>query len=102
MSAGSLKDATGIKKDLTGIEKDRVEIKLAEKKLEESERIVQPATFEDVKAFDPKLQRIKKYFYLMFFVIVLISGVAGFMNTTVFATIRRSINELIGKLRGRH
>src|SRR4051794_25784771 len=59
-ATGASKDITGMTKDVTGIRKDVVETKLAEIKLEESKQLVKPATFGDVKEFDPKYNTIRK------------------------------------------
>jgi hypothetical protein len=55
---GPAKDASGMARDVTGIRKDIVETKLAQLKVEEHDSVIQKATFEDVKDYDLKVQRI--------------------------------------------
>lgn len=55
---GPVKDISGTAKDVTGIRKDLVETKLAEKKLEDQESLIQKATLEDVERFDAHTRRI--------------------------------------------
>jgi|SRR5580704_10618763 hypothetical protein len=55
---GPVKDLSGAAKDATGIRKDLVETKLAQLKLESEESLIQRATLDDVKEYDPKRKRI--------------------------------------------
>ena len=57
---GPVKDISGTAKGVTGIRRDLVETKLAEFRVEEHERVTQRATFEDVRRYDPKAQRLIK------------------------------------------
>jgi hypothetical protein len=55
---GPVRDISGTAKDVTGIRKDLVETKLAQYKAEEYESLIQKATLDDVKKYDPKTQRL--------------------------------------------
>ena len=55
---GSIKNVTGIRKDLTDTKKAKLEIKKLEK--EADPPLVQPATFQDVKEYDPNYQALEK------------------------------------------
>jgi tetratricopeptide (TPR) repeat protein len=54
----SVKEATGIRKDLVDTKKAKLEIEKLEK--EADPPLVRPATFQDVKDYDPKYQHIKR------------------------------------------
>jgi hypothetical protein len=58
-ATGASKDLTGIAKDVSAIRKDVVETKIAEKKLEESERLIRPATDGDSPAPLKVLEPVK-------------------------------------------
>ena len=55
---GPVKDVSGAVKDVTGIRKDLVETKLAENKLRTEESLIQKATLEDVKLYDPRTRAL--------------------------------------------
>jgi len=55
---GSVKTATGIRSDLVNTKKAKLEIKKLD--VEVNPPLVQPATFQDVKDFDPKVAKIQK------------------------------------------
>jgi hypothetical protein len=56
---GSIKNVTGIRKDLTDTKKAKLEIEKLEKEVDPP--LVQPATFQDVKDYDPKYARIREH-----------------------------------------
>jgi hypothetical protein len=49
---------SGTAKDVTGVRRDLVETKLAQLRVEEHESLIQKATVEDVKKYDPKTRRV--------------------------------------------
>lgn len=53
-----VKDITGAAKDVVDIRKDLVETRLAEKRLENEERLIHKATLEDVKRYDSKTRNL--------------------------------------------
>jgi hypothetical protein len=55
---GPIKDVTGAAKDVVDIRKGVVETRLAEKRLEQEESLIQKVTLEEVKQIDPKVQKI--------------------------------------------
>ena len=55
---GAIKNATGIYKDKVDIKKTKLETQKLQKELEPS--LIQPATFQDVKDFDPKIAQIQE------------------------------------------
>lgn len=57
---GVVKDVSGTVKDVTGIRKDLADTKLADLTIEEKTRLIQPATFDDVKTYDPKVGAIER------------------------------------------
>ena len=56
---GSIKNVTGIRKDLTDTKKAKLEIKKFEK--EADLPVIQPATFQDLKEYDPNYQALEKH-----------------------------------------
>src|ERR1035438_7765940 len=54
----ALKEIIGLRKDAREDKKTGIETKILEKELAEKERLIQPATFEDVKRYDPKYKLI--------------------------------------------
>jgi hypothetical protein len=57
---GSVKNITGIRKDLVDTKKAKLEIDKLEDEAEKRDSIIVPATFEDVKNFDPKFNKINQ------------------------------------------
>jgi len=51
---------SGTAKDVTGVRRDLVETKLAQLRVEEHESLIQKATVEDVKKYDPKTRRVMR------------------------------------------
>lgn len=60
LGGGWIRNALGVRKDLIDTKKSKLEVK----KLEHEERarhsLITPATFDDVKEFDPKYRAIKR------------------------------------------
>jgi len=57
---GSIKNVTGVRKDLVDTKKAKLEIEKLEDEAERRDALVVPATFEDVKTFDPKFKEINQ------------------------------------------
>ena len=57
---GAIKSGLDTVKTGTEIQKNRLEIKSKQQELEEKERLVRPATFEEVKEYDPKVRLIRR------------------------------------------
>lgn len=55
---GWVRDAHGLWKDMQESRKTRLEIKKLELEDEKQERLITPATVEDVKKYDPKAQKL--------------------------------------------
>jgi hypothetical protein len=55
---GPVKAVTGAAKNVVDIRKSVVETRLAERRLEHEESLIQRATLDDVKQYDPKTQRL--------------------------------------------
>jgi len=58
VSFSSTKALTGVRKDLVDTKKAKLEIDKLEDEAEKRESLVTPATFEDVKNYDPKYGKI--------------------------------------------
>jgi len=56
---GSVKHITGVKKDLIDTKKVKLEIDKLQDEAEKRDSLVVPATFEDVKEYDPKYNEIR-------------------------------------------
>ena len=57
---GSVKNVTAVRKDLVDTKKANLEIHKLEDEAEKRDSLVIPATFEDVKNFDPKFKEINQ------------------------------------------
>jgi hypothetical protein len=56
---GSVKNITGVRKDLVDTKKAKLEINKLEDEAEKRESVITPASFEDVKNYDPKYKQIQ-------------------------------------------
>jgi hypothetical protein len=59
-TGAAVKGTVDTVKGVTDIEKNRLDIKLKKQELADKERLIQPATFEDIKEYDPKIEEIRR------------------------------------------
>lgn len=65
-----LRNASGVRKDLVDVKKTKLDIKRLEKELDPP--LIQPATLEDVKNYDPKYQQLLQHIKSVLFLIIVI------------------------------
>ena len=63
-TTGAVKDVTGTVRDVQELRKARIETELKQRELDSKNAVINPATFEDVKQFDPKYNEIKRKFQI--------------------------------------
>jgi hypothetical protein len=99
---GSIKNVTGVRKDLVDTKKAKLEIDKLEDEAEKRDSLITPATFEDVKNYDPKYKQINEKLFAIdqierklleaTKVIVLVLFIIGEIYIHLFALIRLIIH----------